>query len=77
MNPPSSGKLEYLITQLRHILPTMRYNAARALGELGDSAAVDVLLATVKSDPSQAVREAARIALADLGVDVAENGSDR
>lgn len=71
MNTPPSGKLEYLVAQLRHILPTMRYNAARALGELGDRQAADILLATAKNDPSAAVRDAARIALIDLGIDVA------
>lgn len=67
-------KLEYLIAQLRHVIPTMRFNAARALGELGDSGAGDALLETLKEDKSPAVREAARIALNDLGFDTAQLG---
>ena len=68
----SSPKLEYLVAQLRHVIPSMRYNAARLLGELGDPQAIAVLLSTTKNDSSREVRKAARIALAELGVDVAE-----
>ncbi|NDJ86068.1 MAG: HEAT repeat domain-containing protein [Chloroflexi bacterium] len=74
MSMPDMAKFNYLVAQLRHILPSMRFNAARALGELGDPQAIDILLATMKNDASPAVRRAAAIALSDLGVDVAEYG---
>ena len=67
-------KYAYLITQLNHVIPTMRFNAARALGELGDTRANDALLQIFSEDKSPAVREAARIALIDLGVNLAELG---
>ncbi len=69
-----TGKFDYLVTQLRHMLPTMRFNAARALGELNDPRAIDILWAALNNDPSPAVRRAAKFALADLGVDIAEQG---
>lgn len=68
------NKLNYLLTQLNHIIASMRYSAARALGEHGDPRAIDPLLHAMKNDPAPAVREAARIALTDLGVDPATIG---
>lgn len=72
----ATGKFDYLITQLSHVIPSMRYNAARALGELGDTRATKILLEAARQDPSPAVREAARIALNDLGIDPATVGAD-
>ncbi|PJF43656.1 MAG: hypothetical protein CUN55_08025 [Phototrophicales bacterium] len=63
------NKLEYLLKQLNHVITSMRYSAARALGEYGDPAAIEPLLQTLKNDPVPAVRDAARIALLELGVD--------
>lgn len=65
----ATDKFQYLVAQLKHVIPTMRYNAARGLGELGDRRAYDALLSALRNDKSPAVREAARIALTDLGFD--------
>lgn len=70
----TSNKLDYLIAQLRHVMPSMRFNAARALGELGDPQAAEILIATLKNDPSPDVRRAAAIALQDMNIDLAEHG---
>lgn len=69
-----TDKLNYLLTQLNHVIASMRYSAARALGENGDQEAIEPLLNAVKNDPAPAVREAARIALLELGVDPATIG---
>jgi HEAT repeat protein len=74
MNDSTARRFDYLVKQLRHVLPSMRYNAARALGELGEPQATEILMATMHNDPSPKVREAAAIALADLGIDVAQYG---
>ena len=71
-----NGKFDYLVAQLNHVIPSMRFNAARALGELGDNRATDPLLAICQQDQSPAVREAARIALIDLGADPSALASD-
>jgi HEAT repeat protein len=68
----ATDRFQYLVAQLSHVIPTMRYNAARSLGELGDARAQDALLAAFKTDKSPAVREAARIALTELGCDPAK-----
>lgn len=65
----TTDRFQYLVAQLNHVIPTMRYNAARGLGELGDVRAQEALFAALKQDKSPAVREAARIALTDLGFD--------
>ncbi len=67
----STDKLSYLLAQLNHIIASMRYSAARALGEHGDPQAIEPLLNAMKNDPAPAVREAAHIALLELGVDPA------
>ncbi len=62
----TDAKLDYLLEQLDHLLPSMRFNAARQLGELDDERAYDALIRVWANDPSPAVRRAARIALDDL-----------
>ncbi len=76
MTMEHSDRLEYLKAQLRHVLPVMRFSAARALGELGDPQAIEFLLSALKHDPSPDVRRAATIALTELGVEVAESGNE-
>lgn len=68
----SSRKLENIVTQLNHPLPAIRYNAARALGELRDVNAVDYLVDTLTSDESESVRRAAADALVLLGVEYSQ-----
>lgn len=72
----SVDKFKYLVAQLDHVIPTMRYNAARGLGELGDPRAERFLLQVLENDKSPAVREAARIALNDLGYSPVNSGTD-
>lgn len=66
-SPSLELKIEYLTKQLENVLPTIRFNAARALGELGDTRAATVLSKIFKTDQSPAVRRAAEIALLELG----------
>jgi len=68
--PSLELKLEYLTKQLDNVLPTIRFNAARALGELGDPRAATILSEVAKSDQSSAVRRAAEIALLELGFNI-------
>ena len=65
--PSLELKIEYLTKQLDNVLPTIRFNAARALGELGDSRVATILSKVAQSDQSPAVRRAAEIALLELG----------
>lgn len=65
-----TAKLQYLINQLQHPLPTLRYDAARALGELNNELAVNFLLTALKNDKNGRVREAAALALNDLGINL-------
>lgn len=65
-------KFSHIITQLKHPLPAVRYNAALALGEMHDPDAVTFLFDTLEQDHSQRVRKAAAISLAKLGVSIEE-----
>jgi len=56
-----------LIFALQHNDPTVQYDAAEALGEIGDNRAVEPLLAALKSDETSGVRWKAVEALAKLG----------
>ncbi len=63
----SSAKFDYLVQQLKHSLPTIRFNAVRALGEHDSPEVVEVLLSVMDNDTSSGVRNAARTVLDDLG----------
>jgi HEAT repeat protein len=67
-------KLGHIITQLKHPLPAVRYNAALALGEMSDPDAVTFLFDALEQDHSQRVRKAAATSLAKLGVNIEEIG---
>lgn len=59
-------KAEQLIQSLSNSDPVRRYEAAKALGEMGDGRAVDPLVFTLK-DSDAGVRRAAAIALGQIG----------
>jgi len=56
-----------LIFALQHKDPTVQYEAAEALGEIGDDRAVEPLLAALKNDETSGVRWKAVEALSKLG----------
>jgi len=56
-----------LIFALQHKDPTVQYEAAEALGEIGDERAVEPLLAALKNDETSGVRWKAVEALSKLG----------
>jgi HEAT repeat protein len=68
----STKKISYIVNQLNHPLPAIRYNAARVLGELKDPNAVTHLVNTFYQDDSERVRQAAANALVLLGIDLDE-----
>lgn len=63
----SKIRIEYLKSQLDHPLPTVRFNAVRALGELQSKDVVQILQEVMQTDVSEGVRHAAKIALTELG----------
>ena len=63
----SSAQFDYLVQQLNHSLPTIRFNAVRALGEHHSSEVVEILLVVMNNDMSSGVRDAARTVLDDFG----------
>lgn len=65
----STVRLEYLKNQLKHPLPTIRYNAVRSMGELNSSEVIEYLVDVAQNDMSEGVRHAAEIVLAELGSD--------
>lgn len=62
----SSARLEYLKKQLKHPLPTIRYNAVRALGEMHNTEIIGLLREIKQNDASEGVRQAAAVALDEL-----------
>jgi HEAT repeat protein len=62
-----SRNVQGLIYALQHKDPTVQYDAAEALGEIGDERAVEPLLAALKNDESGGVRWKAAEALSKLG----------
>ncbi len=65
----SAVRLDYLKTQLKHPLPTVRYNAVRALGEVDAEETIELLIEVFHTDISQGVRDAAALVLQEKGVD--------
>ena len=65
----SAVRLDYLKTQLKHPLPTVRFNAVRALGEVEAEETIDLLIEVYNTDISQGVRDAAAIVLQEKGID--------
>jgi HEAT repeat protein len=62
-----SRNVEGLIFALRHKDPIVQYDAAEALGDLGDERAVEPLLTALKNDETGGVRWKAAEALSKLG----------
>jgi HEAT repeat protein len=62
-----SRNVEGLIFALRHKDPTVQYDAAEALGDIGDERAVTPLLTAFKNDETGGVRWKAAEALSKLG----------
>jgi HEAT repeat protein len=62
-----SRNVQGLIFALRHKDPTVQYDAAEALGDIGDERAVEPLLAALKNDETGGVRWKAAEALSKLG----------
>jgi HEAT repeat protein len=62
-----SRNVEGLIFALRHKDPTVQYDAAEALGDVGDERAVEPLLTALKNDETGGVRWKAAEALSKLG----------
>ncbi len=56
-----------LIQALKHANPTVRSNAATALGRIKDRRALEPLIGVLEKDPHPSVRLVAALALADLG----------
>lgn len=65
----SAIRLDYLKSQLKHPLPTVRYNAVRALGELEAEETIELLIDVFNTDISQGVRDAAALVLDEKGID--------
>jgi hypothetical protein len=63
----SSIKINYWINQLKHPLPTVRFNAVKSLGEIGSKDIVQYLLEVMNTDTSEGVRNAAKEILVELG----------
>jgi len=63
----ASRNVQGLIFALQHKDPTVQYDAAEALGEIGDDRAVEPLLAALKNDETGGVRWKAAEALSKLG----------
>ena len=62
-----SRNVQGLIFALQHKDPTVQYDAAEALGDIGDERAVEPLLAALKNDETGGVRWKAAEALSKLG----------
>jgi HEAT repeat protein len=62
-----SRNVQGLINALQHKDPTVQYDAAEALGEIGDNRAIVPLLGALKNDETGGVRWKAAEALAKLG----------
>jgi HEAT repeat protein len=62
-----SRNVQGLIFALQHKDPTVQYDAAEALGEIGDDRAVEPLLTALKNDETGGVRWKAADALSKLG----------
>ena len=62
---PLSAELESMIEALRHDDPNIRWDAARALGVLRDSRAVEPLISAL-NDPDPDVRRKAVLALSKI-----------
>lgn len=65
----SAIRLDYLKSQLKHPLPTVRYDAVRALGELEAEETIELLIDVFNTDISQGVRDAAALVLDEKGID--------
>jgi HEAT repeat protein len=65
----SSVRLDYLKSQLKHPLPTVRFNAVRSLGELDTEETIELLIDVLNTDISQGVRDAAALVLHEKGLD--------
>jgi HEAT repeat protein len=63
----ASRNVTGLIFALQHKDPTVQYDAAEALGDIGDNRAVEPLLAALKNDETGGVRWKAAEALSKLG----------
>jgi HEAT repeat protein len=62
-----TGNVQGLIFALQHKDPVVQYNAAEALGEIGDERAVEPLLDALKNDETGGVRWKAVEALSKMG----------
>ena len=62
-----SRNVQGLIFALQHKDPTVQYDAAEALGEIGDNLAIEPLLVALKNDETGGVRWKAAEALSKLG----------